>query len=86
MSGFGLEHLKTEGAHVHPDEPNHGYWGDDDSIYIKQLCGYAQDNKLSMIAEFHRCRKPHLLRSAVKTLRADIEAGKIIGFGIGESK
>jgi len=77
IEGFGLAHLKSEGCHAHPDDPNHGYWGDDEDVYFNQLMAYITDNSLDLIKEVRMCRRPHLLRRA-------IVEGPVIAFGIGE--
>jgi hypothetical protein len=56
MSDFGLAHIKKEGAFAHPDDPSHGYWGDDRQEYLARLAGYARDNNLNFDHELMNCR------------------------------
>lgn len=59
-SGMGMAFIKQEGCRIHPDDPNHGYWGDDDAIYKECLEGYCSDNRLVLAEEVLHCRKPEL--------------------------
>ena len=63
MEGFGLCYLKTEGAHIHPDDHNHGIslkCSDDE--YIKQMIGYIKDNELdATFLQISFCSRPYLI-------------------------
>ena len=57
---FDKAYIKTEGAHIHPDDPVHGYGGDDDQRYKRQLEGYCEDNNLDLEFETENCLRPEL--------------------------
>jgi len=65
----GINHsaIKQEGGAIHPDDPNHGYWGDDPEEYKRRLKAYIEENGYN--GEY--CRNRYVLMGVLNKLGLD---------------